>query len=107
MDAGNLPAEIYWGTGTPERGCLPRTDAVPVEYIIHTHNAQEQELLNLMGAFVDRYPEVGFAGLPHLLHPTSVLEFGIKGEAEEVRSGMEWLIGELNSRGYRWEIRRQ
>ncbi len=107
MDAGNLPDETCWCTGTPDNNRLPRTVAVPVEYTIHTHNAQEQELLSLMGAFVDRYPEVGFAGLPHLLHPTSALEFGIKGEAEEVKSGMEWLICELNSRGYRWEIKRQ
>ena len=77
-----------------------------VEYLINTHNARENDLLDLMETFVERFPEVHFASMPRVLNHALDLEFGVRGEEDKVRLGMDWLTGELNARGYRWEARR-
>ena len=82
-----------------------RNDA-HVEYLINTHNAREHDLLDLMETFVERFPEIHFASMPHVLNQAMDLEFGVRGEEDKVRVGMDWLTGELNARGYRWEARR-
>ena len=78
-----------------------------VEYLINTHNAREHDLLDLMETFVERFPEVHFASMPQVLNHALDLEFGVRGKEDKVRLGMDWLTGELNARGYRWEARRQ
>ena len=77
-----------------------------VEYLINTHDAREDDLLDLMESFVKRFPDVHFASMPHVLSHRTDLEFGVRGQEDKVRIGMDWLTGELNARGFRWEARR-
>ena len=77
-----------------------------VEYVIDTHDAREHDLLELMESFVERFPDIHFASMPHELSHKTDLEFGVRGQENKVRVAMEWLTGELNARGFRWEARR-
>ena len=72
-------------------------------YVIHTHDARENELLDLMENFIERFPKVHLASMPHFTGQSTEVEFGVCGDAGQVRLGMKWLTGELNARGYRWE----
>jgi len=79
---------------------------VPVEYLISTHDAREQDLLEMMRAFVEHFPDVHFASMPHPVNGDTEMEFGVRGREAKVRMGMDWLTRELNARGYRWEAKR-
>ena len=78
-----------------------------VEYLIHTHDTRENDLLDLMEALVDRFPEVHLSSMPQFGDQGTEVQFGVRGSEREVRSGMQWLTGELNARGYRWEAMRE
>ncbi|MCU0936409.1 MAG: molybdopterin-binding protein [Gammaproteobacteria bacterium] len=74
-----------------------------VEYLIRAQEARESDLLEVLEHFVERFPHVRLASLPHRDEHQWYVELGVRGHEREARSGLEWLTGELDRRGYRWQ----
>src|SRR3569623_190100 len=66
--------------------------------------AREGELLELMQAFVARYPTCRFSSLPEL-GQEPWLELGVRGEEAVVEDGVRFWRTALRGRGIRWEER--
>src|SRR3569832_2062271 len=66
--------------------------------------AREGELLELMQAFVERYPTCRFSSLPEL-GQEPWLERGVRGEEAVVEDGVRFWRTALSGRGIRWEER--
>jgi len=66
--------------------------------------ARESVLLDLMEAFVARYPALRFSSLPHSIDPDNpappAIEFGVTGPVAEADPAVAWLREELLERGY-------
>lgn len=66
--------------------------------------ARESVVLDLMEAFVSRYPALRFSSLPHSIDPDNpappAIEFGVTGPAEDADPAVAWLREQLLARGY-------
>lgn len=83
-----------------------RNLAPETEEIITVLDVMENPLLDLMNAFVARFPEVRFSSLPHIGEGSSrSVEFGVKGARPRVREAMDYLKREISALGYRWAER--
>ncbi len=64
--------------------------------------AREGELLPLMEAFVERYPQCRLSSLPELDPDRPRLELGVRGEQADVAMAMDYLRAELTTLGCQW-----
>jgi molybdopterin-biosynthesis enzyme MoeA-like protein len=84
-----------------------RNLAPEAEEIITVADVMENPLLNLMNAFVARFPDVRFSSLPHIgTDDSRSVELGVKGTRPRVREAMEYLKQEISALGYRWAEKR-
>ena len=66
-------------------------------------DAKEGDLIELMEAFVTRYPDERFSCLPsygNARHAGAHIEFSVSGEPEAANQACAWLRGALQARGY-------
>jgi molybdopterin-biosynthesis enzyme MoeA-like protein len=80
-------------------GQAPETEA-----IFTVFDVTESLLLDLMNAFVARYPDLRFSSLPHLgAAGERRIEFGVKGSRPRVAEGVAFLKQGVAERGCRME----
>ena len=74
-----------------------------IEHLIQVHQARETDLLEMMERFVEHFPRLRLASLPHRDEQEWYVELGVRGHELEAKSGLAWLAAELERHGYRWE----
>jgi molybdopterin-biosynthesis enzyme MoeA-like protein len=73
------------------------------ELAITAFDVMESPLLDTMNELVRRWPQVGFASLPHIGEDGRRLELSVRGSLEESTAAMAWLKERIGEQGYRWE----
>lgn len=82
-----------------------RDREAPVEVLITLPDVSEGQLIDIMQAFVARFPEVALSCLPHMKGDYRETELGVRGFAANVPGAVAWLTGALDDAGWRWEKR--
>ncbi len=73
------------------------------EHLLLLRDISESMILDLMEAFVARFPALRFSSLPHIEGNARRIEIGIKGGEEEVREGVAYFTAALDKRGVHWQ----
>jgi molybdopterin-biosynthesis enzyme MoeA-like protein len=82
-----------------------REREAPVEILITVPGVSEGQLIDVMQAFVARFPEVALSCLPHMEGDYRETELGVRGLEENVTGAMSWLTEALDEGGWSWEKR--
>jgi len=82
-----------------------REREAPVESLITLPGVSEGQLIDIMQAFVARFPDVALSCLPHMEGNYRETELGVRGPAENVTGALAWLTETLNEAGWSWEKR--
>lgn len=77
----------------------------PREVLLRIRQASEGQLVDLMEAFVKRFPGLRLSSLPSTKGNQRETELGVRGEPEAVATAVEWLITQLERGGFQWQRR--
>jgi molybdopterin-biosynthesis enzyme MoeA-like protein len=77
----------------------------PVEILITLPGVSEGQLIDMLQAFVARFPEVSLSCLPHMEGDYRETELGVRGPVDQVTTAVSWLTDTLNEGGWHWEQR--
>jgi molybdopterin-biosynthesis enzyme MoeA-like protein len=75
-----------------------------VEHTLLVFGAHESELLELMRAFVEAFPQLRFSSLPTLDAPEPRIELGLRGSSQLVTEASAWWQDRLKRAGHRYTL---
>ena len=77
-------------------------DEGPVETLLTLPGVSEGQLMEIMQRFVERFPSLRLACLPHMDGDYRETELGIRGEPAAVDEARGWLESALGQAGFAW-----
>ena len=77
----------------------------PSEILLTLPGTSEGQLIDVMQAFVARFPHVQLSCLPHMQGDYRETELGVRGPTEAVDDAVDWLTGALDRGGWTFERR--
>ena len=112
--AGFSLGDLHFVPGFPQMA-WPMMEWVLDEHYAHLHGAEDRrellyrlpnvsegQLIEVMQAFVARYPDLQFSCLPHMDGDYRETELGVRGETQAVTAAGTWLGEALTGAGFEW-----